>query len=130
MTDRVAIKSDKAPAPIGPYSQAIKLTNPNELVFLSGQIALIPETGEMVKDGVRAEALQVMKNLDAVLSEAGLTWENVCKAKIFLTDMNDFSAVNEVYAQFAPNPAPARAAIAVKGLPKGALVEIELIAAR
>ena len=121
-----------APAPIGPYSQAVKAGN---LVFISGQVALVPGTDNFIADNIAAETAQVMKNLQAVLTEAGLSFSNVVKTTIFLSDMSLFAAVNEVYGSYFANQAdveavyPARETIAVKGLPKNANVEISMIAA-
>jgi 2-iminobutanoate/2-iminopropanoate deaminase len=125
--DRRVISSPAAPAAIGPYSQAI---SSGGLVFLSGQIALDPTSGQLVGgDDVAAQAEQVMKNLAAVLEAAGSSFPRVLKSTIYLTDMGDFGAVNEVYARaFEGVEPPARAAVAVSGLPKGVRVEIEMIA--
>lgn len=117
----------QAPAPIGPYSQAVEV---NGLIYCSGQIALIPESGELVQGGVKEEAEQVMKNIEAVLKTADLKFSNIVKTTIFLRDMNDFAAVNEVYGKFFTSEPPARSTVAVAGLPKGVKVEIEVIAAR
>jgi 2-iminobutanoate/2-iminopropanoate deaminase len=122
------IRTTGAPAPIGPYSQAVEF---NGMVFISGQIALDPATGELVKGDIQAEARQVMKNLQAILAEAGLGFEHVLKTCIFLTDMHQFAAVNEVYgAHFDENTAPARETVAVAALPRFVNVEISMIAAR
>lgn len=123
---RKAIVTDAAPAAIGPYSQAIRS---GSLLFCSGQIPLDPQTGELVAGGVEAETRQVMKNLQGVLGAAGCDFSNVLKTTIFLTDMADFAAVNAVYAEYFGDPPPARATVAVAGLPKGVRVEIEAIAA-
>lgn len=125
--DRRVISSPDAPAAIGPYSQAIASGG---LVFLSGQIALDPASGQLVGgDDVAAQAEQVMKNLAAVLGAAGSSFSRVLKSTIYLTDMGDFGAVNEVYARaFEGVEPPARATVAVSGLPKGVKVEIEMIA--
>ena len=122
-----AISTSKAPAAIGPYSQAIQVGN---LVFASGQIPIDPATGNFVAGGVREQARQSLTNVKAILDEAGLTLDNVVKTTVFLADMNDFADVNAVYAEFFAEPYPARSAVAVKTLPKGALVEIEVIAAQ
>lgn len=116
-----------APAAIGPYSQAIQVGN---LVFASGQIPIDPATGSFVAGGVKEQARQSLTNVKAILEEAGLTLDNVVKTTVFLADMNDFADVNAVYAEFFAEPYPARSAVAVKTLPKGALVEIEVIAAQ
>ncbi|MBK7758668.1 MAG: RidA family protein [Deltaproteobacteria bacterium] len=121
------ISSDKAPKAIGPYSQAIAHGG---LVWCSGQIALDPATGGMVGAGdVRAEATQALKNLAAVLAEAGTGFDRVVKVTIFLMDMADFAVVNEVYAAAIGDARPARATVQVAGLPKGARVEIDCVAA-
>ena len=119
------IRTDNAPAPIGPYSQAILAGNE---LFCSGQIAIDPATGELTGSDAASQAGQVLKNLGAVLQAAGMDYGNVVKTTIFLTDMNDFSAVNAVYAKFFDASKPARSTIAVSALPKGALVEIDAIA--
>jgi len=119
------IRTDKAPAAIGPYAQAVKA---NGLLFCSGQIALDPATGELAAGGVAAEAEQVMANIAAVLAAAGTGFSQVVKTTIFLADMGDFGAVNEIYGRFFPDHKPARSTVAVRSLPKGALVEIEVVA--
>ncbi len=117
--------TDKAPAAIGPYSQA---TSHNGILYCSGQIPLEPGTMELVGETAAEQAAQVMKNLEAVLEEAGIGFENVLKCTIFLADMDDFAAVNEIYgARFKNNP-PARETVAVKTLPKNVLVEVGCIA--
>jgi 2-iminobutanoate/2-iminopropanoate deaminase len=120
-----AINSEKAPAAIGPYSQAVRAGN---LLFCSGQIALDPLTGEIVAGDVRMQAEQVMENIAAVLSAAGTDFGSVIKSTIFLVDMNDFASVNEVYGRCFETHKPARSTVAVKALPRGALVEIDVIA--
>ena len=125
-TNKEIINTTNAPAPIGPYNQAIKAGN---TLYISGQIALSPETGELVVGTVADEAKQVLNNLSSILTEAGYSFDNVVKTTIFLRDMADFSAVNEVYgAYFASDQAPARETVAVAGLPKNVQVEISLIA--
>lgn len=119
------IQTQSAPAAIGPYSQAVKLGN---LVFCSGQVALDPKTMQLVGTTAAAQAEQVMKNLGAVLQAAGSSFEQVVRTTIFLHSMADFGAVNEVYGARFPAAKPARATVAVKELPKGALVEIDCIA--
>jgi 2-iminobutanoate/2-iminopropanoate deaminase len=119
------IKTDNAPAPIGPYNQAIKA---NGFVFLSGQVAFNPATGELVQDNISVETHQVMKNIEAVLKEAKLSFEHVVKTTIFLSDMSLFSAVNEVYGTYFNGDFPARETVAVKGLPRGVNVEISMTA--
>ena len=118
------ISTTKAPAAIGPYSQAIEA---NGFVFASGQIPVNPETGE-IPAGIEAQAEQVMKNLGEVLKEAGSSFEKAVKTTCFLADMNDFAAFNEVYAKYFVNK-PARSCVAVKTLPKNVLCEVEVIAA-
>jgi 2-iminobutanoate/2-iminopropanoate deaminase len=118
------IHSPLAPEALGPYSQAIRVGN---LVFTAGQIGIDPETGEL-KEGVRAQTEQVMRNLMEVLKASGMSRANVVKTTIFLDDMNDFAEVNEIYGSFLEEPYPARSTVAVKTSPKGALVEIEMIA--
>lgn len=118
------VHTDKAPAAIGPYSQAMVV---GKLVYTSGQIPLDPATGEMVGENVTEQAHQVCKNMKAVLEEAGSSLENVVKTTCFLADMADFAAFNAVYAEYFTGH-PARSCVAVKALPKGALVEVEAIA--
>ena len=120
-----AISTTKAPAAIGPYSQAIKV---GELVFVSGQLPIDPATGAFAEGGIKELTRQSLTNMKAILEEAGTSMGNVVKTTVFLADMNDFAAMNEVYAEFFAAPFPARSAVAVKTLPKGALVEIECIA--
>jgi len=119
-------KTEKAPAPIGPYNQAVK---GGSLLFISGQVAIIPSTGELVRSDIRAETHQVMKNLESILSEAKLTFEHVVKTTIFLSDMGLFAEMNEVYGSYFKGDYPARETVAVKGLPKEVNVEISMIAA-
>ncbi|QHE51008.1 RidA family protein [Pontibacillus sp. HMF3514] len=121
------IATDQAPEAIGPYSQAVDLGN---LVMVSGQIPLDPNTQQFVSDDVKEQTEQVMKNVGAILEEAGLTYKNIAKANIYLASMDDFAVVNEVYASFLSEPYPARAAIEVSRLPKGAKVEVEAIAVK
>ncbi|MBR2929767.1 MAG: RidA family protein [Clostridia bacterium] len=118
------IYTDKAPAAIGPYSQAIKAGN---LLFTSGQIPIDPKTGEVSGEDITAQTEQVMKNLGAVLAEAGASFTKVVKTTCFLSDMASFAAFNEVYAKYFTEK-PARSCVAVKALPKGVLVEVEAIA--
>jgi len=118
------IYTDKAPAAIGPYSQAIVV---NGMLYTSGQIPLDPASGKVVEGGIKEQALQVMKNLKAILDAAGTSFENVVKTTCFLADMGDFAAFNEVYSEYFTEK-PARSCVAVKDLPKGVLVEVELIA--
>ena len=121
------ISTAKAPAAIGPYSQAIEA---NGMVFVSGQLPVNPETGEFAEGGIKELTRQSLTNMKNILAEAGLGMENVVKTIVFLADMADFAAMNEVYASFFEGVAPARSAVAVKTLPKNALVEIECIAVR
>jgi len=123
------VSTSEAPRAIGPYSQAIKLTAPARMVFCSGQIPLDAKSGELVGAGdVRLQTETVMKNLGAVLTAAGASFANVVKTTIFLTDLADFAAVNEIYGRHFPTRPPARATVQVAALPKGALVEIDLVA--
>jgi 2-iminobutanoate/2-iminopropanoate deaminase len=119
------INTTKAPAPIGPYNQSVKA---GDLLFISGQIPMNPETDELVSGDIVQETRQVMKNLDAILSEAKLTFEHVVKTTIFLSDMSFFGAVNEVYGSFFNGDYPARETVAVKALPRNVHVEISMIA--
>lgn len=119
--------SEKAPKPIGPYSQAVEA---NGFVFFAGQIPLDPATGDVVKGGISDQAKRVLENISAVLSAADLKFDNVVKSTIYLTDMNDFTAVNEVYGQYFKANPPARTTIAVAALPKAVKVEIEITACR
>ena len=122
--EKTAVYTTNAPAAVGPYSQAIDLGN---LVITSGQIPLDPATNLMVEGGIEEQTHRVLKNLQAVLAEAGLTFANVVKTTVFLADINDFAAMNGVYAEYFAQPYPARSAVQVAALPKGALVEIECI---
>ncbi len=119
------IRTEKAPAPIGPYSQAVKT---NELLFVSGQVAINADTNELISGSIAEEANQVMKNIDAILKEANLGFQHVVKTTIFLSDMNLFAEVNEVYAKYFDGDFPARETVAVKGLPKNVNVEISVTA--
>ena len=120
------IHSDKAPAAIGPYSQAIKVGN---LLYTSGQIPIDPATGNIVSGDIKEQTRQALSNIKAILEEAGLTMNNVVKTTVFLTNMEDFTEMNSIYAEFFSEPFPARSAVAVRTLPKGVLVEIEAIGA-
>lgn len=120
------ISTIKAPAAIGPYSQAIRVGN---LVYTSGQIPIDPATGNFVEGGIKEQTRQSLTNVKAILEEAGLSMADVVKTTVFMADMNDFADMNSVYAEFFAEPYPARSAVAVKTLPKGALVEIEVVAA-
>ena len=119
------IHTDSAPAAIGPYSQAIQI---GDLLFVSGQVPIDPSTGAMVEGDIKAQAQQSLNNLKAILNAAGTNMGAVVKTTVFLADMNDFAAMNEVYAQFFQTPYPARSAVQVARLPKDAKVEIEAIA--
>lgn len=119
------VSTDKAPGAIGPYSQAIKAGG---MVFCSGQIPIDPATGEFVSDDIAEQTVQVFKNLEAVLEAAGSGFDKVVKTSVFLADMNDFSAMNEVYGQYFTDNKPARATVQAAGLPRGAKVEIDCIA--
>lgn len=121
------IVTSAAPAAIGPYSQAIEV---NGFVYASGQLPIDPATGAFPEGGVQEQTRQSLLNVKAILEEAGLTLANVVKTTVYLVDMGDFAAMNEIYSQFFSQPFPARSAVAVKALPKGALVEVEVIAAR
>ena len=119
------ISTDKAPAAIGPYSQAVKCGN---MLYCSGQIPLDPATGELVAGDITRQAEQVMNNIAAMLSAVGAGFDQVVKTTIYLVDMADFAAVNEVYGSRFPNHKPARSTVAVKSLPRGSLLEIEVLA--
>lgn len=125
MANKQILNTEKAPAAIGPYNQAVLAGN---TLYVSGQIPLIPETMELVSSGVADEAHQVLKNLEAILTNAGYSFGDVVKASIFIADMNDFATINEVYAQYFTNNQPARECVAVKTLPKNVNVEISVIA--
>ena len=120
-----AISTTKAPSAIGPYSQAIQVGN---LIYTSGQIPINPATGVFAEGDIKEQTRQSLLNVKAILEEAGLTMGNVVKTTVFMSDMNDFADMNAVYAEFFTEPYPARSAVAVKTLPKGALVEIEVVA--
>ena len=122
---RQAISTPAAPAAIGPYSQAIRTGN---LLFLSGQIPLDPATGNLVEGGVEAQTVQVFKNIDAILKAGGASFDSVVCATVYLTDMNDFGKVNELYATYFSAPAPARATVQVARLPRDCRVEIQVVA--
>lgn len=121
------IASPKAPAAVGPYSQAIEV---NGMLFVSGQLPIDPATGNFPDGGVKEQTAQSFENIKAILAEAGLTTDNIVKTTVLLADIADFTAMNEVYAKQFTGSFPARSAFAVKDLPKGALVEIEVIAAK
>ena len=121
------ISTEKAPAAIGPYSQAIEY---NGMVYASGQIPVNPATGEVESDNIEGQADQSLKNVGAILKEAGLDYSNVIKTTCFLADIADFAKFNEVYSRYFKEEAPARSCVAVKDLPKGVLCEVEVIAGR
>lgn len=121
------ICTKNAPAAVGPYSQAIDC---GDLVFLSGQIPLVPETGLVAEGGLEAQAHQMFTNIKAVLAEAGMSFSNVVKTTVFMTDLSQFAAFNAIYAEYFKAPYPARSCVEVSALPKGVLVECELIAKR
>jgi 2-iminobutanoate/2-iminopropanoate deaminase len=123
--EKKIIQTINAPAPIGPYSQAVAVGN---LLFISGQVCIVPATGELNNADVKTEAQQVMNNLKSVLSEAKLTFDHVVKTTIFLSDMSLFAEVNEIYGTYFTGTFPARETVAVKGLPKNVNVEISMIA--
>ena len=127
MANKKIIESKNAPAPVGPYSQAVETAG---LLFCSGQIAIDPKTNQVMLGSVQEQAELVMKNVQAVLTQAGLTFDHVVKTTIFLTNMNDFAAVNEVYGRYFKSQPPARSTVAVAALPKGVNVEVEVIASR
>ena len=122
---REIIKTEHAPGAIGPYSQAVRAGG---FVFASGQIPLDPQTGEFVEGGIAEQTEQVLRNLSAVLEAAGTTLDRVVKTTVFLAEMSDFAAMNEVYGRYFERDAPARATVQAAGLPRGARVEIEVIA--
>jgi len=126
MIDKTIIQTEKAPIPIGPYSQGVLV---HGMLFISGQIPIDPETGEVVDGNIKKETRQVMDNLNAILDKSGLDFQNVVKCSIFLTDLNDFPVVNEVYGEyFDEQEAPARETVQVAALPKNVHVEISLMA--
>lgn len=121
------IKTDKAPAAIGPYSQAVEA---NGTLYIAGQVPLSPETMKIVEGGISEQTVQVLENIGAILKEAGYAYSDVVKSTCLLSDMANFKAMNEVYSRYYPENSPARAAFAVKELPLGALIEIETIAVK
>ena len=123
---KIVVSSPDAPAALGPYSAGIKT---GEMLFLSGQLGLDPQTGKLAEGGVVAQAQQSLKNIEALLAAAGATFDNVVKTTVFLADIADFAAVNEVYASKFTESYPARSAVQVGALPAGGLVEIEVVAA-
>ena len=124
--DKKVFNSDKAPAPIGPYSQAVAA---NGMLYISGQIPIVPANGTLVEGNIQAETKQVMENLGAILNEAGLNFDHVIKTSIFITSMNDFALINEVYGSYFGENPPARETVQVSALPKFVNVEISCIAA-
>jgi len=125
--EKKIVRTDKAPAPIGPYNQAVQFGN---MLFISGQIALDPKTGNLLQGDIISETKLVMENLHAILQEAGMDFSNVIKSSIFLMDMGQFAQVNEVYGGYITGDAPARETVQVSGLPKGVNVEIGMIAGK
>ncbi|CAA7394388.1 unnamed protein product [Spirodela intermedia] len=121
-----AVQTDKAPAALGPYSQAIKANN---LLFVSGVLGLVPETGKFISDGIEEQTEQVLKNMGEILTASGVGYSSVVKTTIMLADLNDFKKVNEIYAKYFSSPAPARSTYQVAALPMDARIEIECIAA-
>lgn len=121
------IATKNAPAAIGPYNQAIQVGN---MLFASGQLGLVPETGEFAEGGIQAQTEQAFRNVKAILAEAGYTMADVVKTTVFMADMGDFAAMNEIYASHFEGDFPARSAVAVKTLPKNALVEVEVVAVK
>jgi 2-iminobutanoate/2-iminopropanoate deaminase len=119
------VHTDNAPKAIGPYSQAIEVDG---MLFVSGQIPINPQTGELSNDNISQQTKLVLDNIGAILNTAGYTYDNIVKTTCLLADINDFAEMNQVYAQYFPNNPPARSAFAVKDLPKGAKLEIEVIA--
>lgn len=129
MSTKKVIYTKNAPFPVGPYSQAIAAQG--ELIFIAGQIPLNPETGEIIGEGdIKAQTQQVMKNIEAILTQAGVKWSNIVKTGVFLQDLTNFTAMNEIYGEYFPENPPARACVEVSRLPKDVLVEIECIAVK
>lgn len=125
--EKKIIRTDNAPAPIGPYNQAVQY---GDMLFISGQIPIDPKTGNLVQTDIKAETKQVMENLKAILDEAGMSFNNIIKTTIFLMDMGQFAQVNEVYGSYFGEGAPARETVQVSGLPKGVNVEISMVAGK
>ncbi len=125
--EKKVIRTEKAPAPIGPYNQAIQY---GDMLYVSGQIAIDPETGNLVQGNIQEETHMVMKNLKAVLNEAGMDFSNIIKSSIFIMDMGQFAQINEAYAEYFGENPPARETVQVAGLPKGVNVEISVIAGK
>lgn len=119
------IETKNAPAPVGPYSQALEVDG---TLYCSGQVPIVPETGEVLTGDIEEQAKQVMKNAEAVLKQADYSWKDVIKSTIFLTDLGDFSKVNEIYASYLSEPYPSRSCVQVAALPKGVDVEMEFLA--
>jgi len=122
---KTIINTDHAPKPVGPYSQAVRAGN---TLYISGQVAIDPISNTIIKSNIEDETTQIMKNIENILNEAGLMFDNVVRTKIYLTNMNDFSAVNNVYGSYFKSNPPARTTIEVSGLPLGVNVEIDMIA--
>ncbi len=122
---RTRVDTDRAPGALGPYSQAVRA---GDWIFLSGQVGLDPATGELAHGGIAAQAKRALENLSAVLGEAGLSFADVVRTSIYLVDLDDFSAVNEIYAGYVSEPYPARVTVGVAALPKGALIEVSAVA--
>ena len=122
---KTIINSDHAPKPVGPYSQAVRAGN---TLYISGQVAIDPISNTIIKSNIEDETTQIMKNIENILKEAGLMFDNVVRTKIYLTNMNDFTAVNNVYGSYFKSNPPARTTIEVSGLPLGVSVEIDMIA--
>jgi 2-iminobutanoate/2-iminopropanoate deaminase len=125
--EKKIIITTQAPAPIGPYNQAVQMGN---FLFISGQIPMNPATGQLVQTNIKAEAKQVMENLNAILTAANMNFSNIIKSTIFLTDMAQFADINEIYGSYFTDAAPARETVQVSGLPRGVNVEISMIAAQ
>lgn len=119
------LTTNKAPEAIGPYSQAIKV---GDFIYTSGQIPIDPATGQIVQGGIEAQTKQVLENLNAILTNAGSSFKNVIKSTVFVKDMNDFTAINNIYGQYFKEPYPARSLVEVARLPKDVLIEIEVVA--
>lgn len=128
MVKKLPVFTENAPKPIGPYSQGIVVENPGKFVFVSGQIPIDPETGEIVKGDITEQARQAIENLIAVLEASGATVDDVVKVNVYLKDMGDFAKFNEVYEEYFGHSKPARAVVEVSKLPKGVAIEIEAIA--
>jgi 2-iminobutanoate/2-iminopropanoate deaminase len=118
------VSTNNAPSAIGPYSQAVKVGG---MLYASGQIPIDPATGVIVEGGIKEQTLQALNNVKAIVEAAGVTMDNVVKTTVFMADMSDFADMNSIYAQFFREPFPARSAVAVKSLPKGAMIEIEVV---